>query len=275
MRYESIPLHKIVLPARLHRVSIDEQALVELAASIAKDGLINPISVSELNDNYQLEAGHRRMLAHQRLHRTHIDAKVYEAADQVSGAAIRFNENLQREDLSPMEEAAAIQDAVNEEGMDAEQIARMVHRSQPWVRQRLELLALDETLAEGVHQRRIGIAAALELNKVEDPEHRAYLLRYALDAGATTQTVRDWVNQWCLAKAAGDGRQAPRPEMPLEGQPIIIQIPCYVCTTPFAHEHLRILRICPRCTAAIAGVGAASHHDEPQPPATPTTTDAH
>ena len=265
MRHDSIPIHKITLPSRLHRVTIDEQKLIELAGSIAKEGLINSISVTTQGELYQLEAGQRRLLAHQRLGRTHIEAKIYEPADNVNGEAIRFAENLAREDLSPMEEARAVDLALSELKMTTDEVARMVHRSREWVDQRLELLRLPDELAEPVHQKRLGIAAALELRKVEDADHRAYLLRYALDAGATTQVIRDWVNQWLLAKATGDPSQASRPEMPVAGQTIIIQIPCYVCTTPFAHEHLRILRVCPACTGAIAGSGAAHQHQQPAP----------
>lgn len=275
MRYESIPLAKIVLPTRLHRVTIDDAALLELARSIEKDGLINPISVSVQGEAYQLEAGHRRLLAHQRLHRTHIEAKVYEPGDQVNGEAIRFAENLQRENLSPMEEAAALERALREDQMSVQQIARLVHRSPAWVEQRIELLSLVDELAEHVHTRRLSIGAALELQQVEDQEHRAYLLRYALDAGATVPVIHEWVLQWLLARSHGNAADAPRPEMPIPGQPVVIQIPCHVCNTPLAHDKLRILRICPECTHAIAGAGDAHQPHQPTIPPPPTATEAH
>jgi ParB family chromosome partitioning protein len=272
MRHESIALHKIVLPSRLHRVTIDEEALHQLMASIERDGLINSISVTEMGDVFQLEAGHRRFLAHQRMRRTHIDAKIYDAADKASGESIRFAENLNRADLSPMEEATALEGAMREGQMTIEQIASMVSRSTTWVEQRLDLVTLPLELAEHVHTRRLSIAAALELQKVEDDEHRAYLLRYTLDAGATIPVVREWVNQWMLARAAGNAAIAPRPDMPTPGQPIIIQIPCYVCNTPLAHDKLRILRICPACTHELAGAGDA--HQPHHPPPTTSTAPA-
>lgn len=269
MRHASIALHKIVLPSRLHRVSIDEEALHQLMASIEKDGLINSISVTELGDVYQLEAGHRRFLAHQRMRRSHIDAKIYEAGDKASGESIRFQENLQRADLSPMEEALAIDGAIHENSMTTKDVARMLHRSEDWVLQRLQLLQLTDDLKDHVHEQRLGLAAALELNKVNDTEHRAYLLRYTLDAGASLAVVREWVNQWRLAEAAGNPSQAQRPEMPLPGQPIIIQIPCYVCHEAMAHDRLRILRICPNCTHELAGVGSGDDRQHPTATAAP------
>lgn len=272
MRHDTIPLHKIVLPPRLHRVSVDELALDELARSIAKDGLINAIAVTELGDHFRLEAGHRRLLAHQRLGRTTIEAKIYESADNANGEAIRFAENFDRADLSPMEEALALHRAIDEGEMTLDQVAHTANRSSAWVKQRLQLLALPDELGEHVHARRLSTGAALELQKVDDETHRTYLLRYALDAGASIAVLREWVNQWLLARAAGDPANAPRPDMPLPGQPVIIQIPCYVCNVPMAHEKLRILRICPECTGALVGAGDAHHlHQPPRPAAIAST----
>lgn len=268
MRHAQIPLHKIVLPPRLHRVSIDELALEELARSIAKDGLINAIAVTELGDAYRLEAGHRRFLAHQRLGRVTIEAKIYEPADNANGEAIRFAENFDRADLSPMEEALALHRAIDEGEMTLDQVAHTANRSSAWVKQRLQLLALPDELSEHVHSRRLSTGAALELQKVDDQTHRTYLLRYALDAGASIAVLREWVNQWLLARAAGDAANAPRPDMPLPGQPIIIQIPCYVCNVPMVHDKLRILRVCPECTGALVGAADADHlHHPPRPAA--------
>lgn len=267
MRYEAIPVHKIVLPARLHRITLDEERLQELIASIRDQGLHEPIIVTTLADHYQLEAGHRRLIAHQRLNRTTIEAKIYEPGDQVNGEAVRFAENLQRADLSPMEEALAIQGALEQGEMTTHDIARMVNRTETWVLQRLSLLELSQELGDLVHQKRLSIGAALELGKVTDDQHRAYLLRYCVDSGASVAVVRDWVRQWELAVLAGDGREAPRPEMLLEGQPVIIQIPCYVCGTAHEHTTLRILRVCPRCAHELAGVGVAGNDKHPTAPA--------
>jgi ParB family chromosome partitioning protein len=256
-------------------LSFNDQKQQELEQSIGKIGLINAIRVRQRGDTYEIIAGDRRYQAHLRLGLTHIDCNVREPGDPDHDEAERFAENFEREDLSPMEEAVAIQRALDQAAMNLEEVARTVNRSQNWVRDRLQLLDLPDDIAEHVHSKRLGIAAALELKKITDDAHRAYLLRYTLDAGATTPTIREWVRAWELAQISGDGSEAPRPQMPLEGQPIIIQMPCYVCHVPLPHDQLRILRICPACTHELAGTGVA--HEQHHPSADPTTpaADAH
>lgn len=270
MRTEELPLHKILLPPRLHRVSIDEDALYELMQSIQANGLINPITVSETNGAYQLEAGHRRYLAHQRLQRTTIRATIYTPGEPFNGSAVRFAENLARADLSPMEEAKAIAEHITDTGATPEQVASMVHRRPEWVEQRLALLALPDELTIELHAGRLGIAHALTLARVGDAAHRAYLLRYTLDAGATIATVRDWCRQWELARDAGNADGAPRPELPIPGEPVVILVPCYICGSPHPYQVLRILRACGTCAQAIAGAAIPAPardplNDEPRP----------
>jgi ParB family chromosome partitioning protein len=240
----------------MHRVEIDEVALSSLMDSIASDGLHQPIIVSALSEGYRLEAGHRRLIAHQRLRRLTIEAKIYEPSDHINGEAVRWAENLHREDLSPMEQGAAIAHAEDTLHYGRPQIAAMLHRSLDWVNQRRALCDLPDELAAAVHQRRLSIAGALELGRVTDAVHRDYLLRYTLDAGATVASVREWVRQWELARDRGEGATAPRPDPFVAGQAVVVMIPCCRCGVAQRHDHMRILRACAACTHAIAGSGS-------------------
>jgi ParB family chromosome partitioning protein len=256
MRNENLPLHKIELPARLHRVSIDEDALRELADSIMLHGLINPITVTQDGDHYQLQAGQRRLLAHERLGRSHIEARVYEPGEPVNGDAVRFAENLQRADLSPMEEARAVRDYANATNAGVDPIAHMVNRSRAWVEQRLALLKLPDELTIALHTKRLGIAHALILAQVDDAPHRNYLLRYALDAGATTTCLRLWVENWKIARDTGHPDTAARPPMPEPGQPIVITVPCHICADLMPYHTARIVRLCADCLHRITDATA-------------------
>jgi ParB family chromosome partitioning protein len=267
MRHERIGLHKITRPANPHRLTFDDQKQYELEQSIRRLGLINPITVRENGETFELIAGDRRYQAHLHLNLTHIDCSVREPGDPDHDEAVQFAENFERADLSPMEEAIAIERALQQPSMNLEEVARTVNRSKDWVHNRLELLDIPDELKSHVHAKRLGIAAALELKNVTDDDHRAYLLRYALDAGATVASIREWVRTWEITHAAADGSQAPRPAMPLDGQPITIQMPCYVCHVALPHDQLRILRICPDCTHALAGAGLT--HQQAEPPTGP------
>jgi len=255
MRDALLPLHQITLPERLHRVSFDEDELNDLMQSIRANGLINAVSVMQTAEAYELIAGHRRLIAHQRIGQTHIQARIYEPADAYNPDAVRFHENLHRADLSPMEEGRAIRAYLDASALSLDAIARLLHRSLDWCQHRLTLLELPDELAEVLHTKRLGVAQALTLHQVTEPEHRNYLLRYALDAGATVQTLREWVAHWKLAHAAGDGANAPRPELPNPGEPVVILVPCYICASPLPYQQMRILRACPDCARHIAGAG--------------------
>lgn len=251
MRYAQLPIASIVLPSRLHRVNPNPDALRELADSIHTHGQLQPILVRPLGEQHELVAGHRRLLAHQLLGRTIIDALIHEdpRADATDGA--RWAENLHREDLSPMEEATALAYHQRTHNSSNHSLARMLGRSEGWIESRLALLAMPEELQEHVHAGRLAIAAALDLARVHDPEHRAYLLTYALDGGATVAVVRDWVHAWTLHQARGTTSPAPRPALPLEGESSALQLPCWLCSAPHRHDHLQVLRLCAACVRAL------------------------
>ena len=69
------------------------------------------------------------------------------------------------------------------------------------------------------------------------------------------------MQQWELARDAGNAAGAPRPVLPEPGQAVVVTVPCYICTTPLPYQSMRILRACPECARAIIGASA------------PTTTD--
>jgi len=252
MKLVSIPRHLVQLPEQLHRAALDADDLNELARSIATIGLLNPITIRPLAEGYELVAGHRRYLACAQLGWTHIPATIMD--DPSFGAAgaetARIVENLHRSNLTPIEEALPIQRLSTEQGLTVEQIARTVHRSAGWVRERLALAELADELRVLVHQRQLTIGAALLLSEVTEDEHRRHLTRYALHDGVSVPVLRAWVVEWHNAQAAGEGTTAQLPPMPTPGQPIIILVPCFLCSEPTPHTRTHAVRICPECATA-------------------------
>lgn len=252
MKVESIPVDLIVLPPYMHRVSIDQDKLNQLAASIAEHGPLQPIVVEQLGDHYLLRAGHRRLLAHIQLGRDTIAANIREPGDTTHGEALTWIENLQREDLSPMEEARALHRAHTEHRLTIDTLADQLKRRPEWIAQRLSLVALPDNLATLVHTRELPISHALLLAEITDDQHRDYLTTYAKNAGVSTTILREWVRAWATARDAGDGAAAPRPAIPEPGQPIVITMPCYSCGNTHPVTALRIVRVCPQCARALA-----------------------
>lgn len=247
MHIENIPLDQIYEPTDPHRLDFDVEAMNQLETSIRMFGLINPITLSPNGDKYDIVAGHRRYLAHVRLGHTTIAATVRKNSSTLNNQGIRFAENFDRSDLTPMEEAIAIAKEHFANGTTVETIAKITHRSEGWVCERIKLSTLNDELARHVHARRITIAAALALARVEEPQHQAHLLRYTIDAGATIAVVRQWVQEWEDARDRGEAANAPLPPPHLDGQPITMIMPCYACHQPHEVYAMRIIRVCTEC----------------------------
>jgi ParB family chromosome partitioning protein len=152
------------------RRCFDEDALDELAASIAQRGVIQPVIVRPLRQGrYQLVAGERRWRAAQRAQLHEIPAIVRELGDR-EVMALALIENLQREDLNPIEEARAYQRLAEYEGLTQAEIARMVDKSRSHVANLQRLLALPEPVIALVEQARLSMGHARALIGVDGAE---------------------------------------------------------------------------------------------------------
>lgn len=150
------------------RRNFDEDALEELAGSIAKRGVIQPIIVRPSGDGrYQLVAGERRWRAAQKARLHEIPALVRDLDDR-EVMALALIENLQREDLNPVEEARAYQRLAQEEGMTQADIARMVEKSRSHVANIQRLLALPVQVLDLVEAGTLSMGHARALIGHED-----------------------------------------------------------------------------------------------------------
>ena len=252
MKISDIAIDLIDPPARPHRLVMDEAALRELADSMTSLGLLTPILVRPTTGGrYEIIAGHRRYTAAKILQWDTIAA--IERHDLEPAAELgRFAENLQRTDLSPMEEAVAVSRLATDGGLTADDIAARLHRSPSWVRSRQQLMLVPEQLAELVHTGTLGVGAALQLARVTDPTHRQFLTRYAIEGGAAAPVIRAWVDEWAAAVDAGRADAAPLPDWTPDQGRIIVMMPCYLCAAPHEHLALRIIRVCAQCAQDLA-----------------------
>jgi ParB family chromosome partitioning protein len=149
-------------PAQPRR-TFDEAALEELAASIAQRGVIQPIIVRPLGQGrYQLVAGERRWRAAQRAQLHEIPALIRQLSER-EVMALALIENLQREDLNPIEEARAYQRLADDEGLTQAEIARMVDKSRSHVANLQRLLALPDAVVALVEAGRLSMGHARAL----------------------------------------------------------------------------------------------------------------
>ena len=149
------------------RKHFDENKLRELAASIREHGLMQPVTVRPAGDgNYVLVAGERRYRAHVLAGFPTIRAEVVEIDDQAA-AEQAIVENLQRVDISPLEEAAAYQNMLDRYGYTVEQLAKRIGMKQPWrISERTSLLNLDPAYQQLLAKGQIGASQAYEMSRL-------------------------------------------------------------------------------------------------------------
>jgi ParB family chromosome partitioning protein len=157
------------------RTIFDESALDELANSIREHGVLQPILVRPLGDNrYQLVAGERRWRASKKAGLVSIHALVEEIDDDTA-LEIAIIENLQREDLSPLEEATMYDRMIHEHGYSIRKLADKLGKDKGYLENRLRLADAPEEIRELVSLRKDTLSHAYELLKVQDPKKRRRL----------------------------------------------------------------------------------------------------
>jgi ParB family transcriptional regulator, chromosome partitioning protein len=169
------------------RTRMNEAELVELTASIEASGLLQPVVVRPRNGKYELIAGERRWRAVQRLGWPKIPAVVKEVDDPTL-LTLALIENMQRDNLSAMDEAAGYQRLSEEFQLPQAEIARMVGRDRSTIANLLRLLKLPEEVKQLVHQSKLTEGHARALLTISDQQE---LVRIALQAAEEGWSVRE------------------------------------------------------------------------------------
>lgn len=190
------------------RKHFDEAALEELAASIAKRGVIQPIIVRPRGTGkYQIVAGERRWRAAQKARLHEIPALVRDLDDR-EVTALALIENLQREDLNPVEEARAYQRLSDDEGMTQAEIARMVEKSRSHVANLQRLLGLPAAVLDLVERGRLSMGHARALIGQDDA---ATLANRAVNDNLSVREIEKLVRQVAKTIKAGNNTNAQMP----------------------------------------------------------------
>lgn len=168
------------------RQQFDDGSITELADSIRQHGLIQPIVVRPIGAAYQIVAGERRWRACRMLGLSEVSAVIKDFTDEET-AQIALIENIQREDLNPIEEAMAYRSLMEEYGMTQEQLSKAVGKSRSAIANSVRLLNLPDTLVDMLKKREISAGQAKAIAAAENEEDMVTL---AKDAAAGKITVR-------------------------------------------------------------------------------------
>ena len=173
--YQMLPIHKVEPNANQPRQDFDEEELASLAESIATHGIVQPLTVRELSGGYyQIIAGERRWRAARQAGLREVPAVIIEADDK-KVMELALIENLQRQDLNPVEEALGYQRLMKDYGLTQEDAAKRVGKSRPAVANALRLLALSPAVLEQVRSGQLsaGHARAVLTLKTEKAQKDA------------------------------------------------------------------------------------------------------
>lgn len=179
------------------RRHFDEQQIEELAASIRERGLIQPLVVRKVNGTFELIAGERRLRAVTKLGQSTVKVVVHEASDQ-EVAELALIENLQRADLTPMEEAEQYRLLQEKFGMKQETIAQHVGKSRAVIANMVRLLDLVPAVRDMLESQQLTVGHAKVLLQLKDPHQQLMaaqrVTRSALTVRQTEQLVRNLLN---------------------------------------------------------------------------------
>ena len=166
----SLPISQVEPGLNQPRKHFDEEALAELAASIEQHGVLQPLTVRRLSSGYyQIIAGERRWRAARMAGLHEVPALIIEADDR-KVMEIGLIENLQREDLNPMEEAAGFQTLIRDFGLTQEEAAQRVSKSRPAVANALRLLGLPQEIQWSIEQGTLSAGHGRALLPLPSPE---------------------------------------------------------------------------------------------------------
>jgi ParB family transcriptional regulator, chromosome partitioning protein len=190
-----IPVESIEANPFQPRTTFDEQSLEELASSIKKLGVVQPLTVRENGSGkYQLIAGERRLRAARIAGLTHVPAYVRTADDQAM-LELALVENIQREDLDAVEVAISFQRLVEECKLTQEELSERVGKQRSTVANYLRLLKLPAGIQLGIRKKQLMMGHARTLINIEDPKRQINVYYQIVDGELSVRQAEDLVRQ--------------------------------------------------------------------------------
>lgn len=214
--YDTIAVNLIDANPDQPRTDFDLEAINDLAASIEAVGLLQPVVVRAEGDRYVLVAGERRLRAMKQLGRPEVAAVIRSSADGATNLTEALVENLQREDLSPLEEAAAYSELLEEYGLTHEEIAQQVGKSRSTVTNTLRLLQLPAAIQKLVASGDLNAGHARPLIGADDEAYAVHIAQRAVAEGWSVRRVEEAMRLRGTQAAAGSRAKPVRPAAIIE-----------------------------------------------------------
>lgn len=171
-RIQEVPINSIVMGDLQVRKYYDKEALTELANSLSEQGTLQPLLVRPKGKKFELVVGSRRLKAAQQLKAKVIPACILKDLQDKNMLELALTENLQRQDLTPFEEAWAILKLVKDFKMGIQEVARRIGRHESFVRKRIKLLSVPLDLQKMVAKKQLPLTHVESIAKVTSEEEQ-------------------------------------------------------------------------------------------------------
>jgi len=208
---QEIDLAKVVPNPFQPRKQFNQEALQELADSIREHGVIQPLVVTETSTGYELVVGERRFRASQLAGLTRVPAIVKKTLGDQTKLEVALIENIQRQELNPIEEAQAFDRLIKTFNLTQDQVAKKVGKSRPAITNTLRLLNLPAEIQRGVIEGKISEGHARAILGLPDIEKQLLMFRIIQDQGLNVRQVESKVRE--LAARRQMDAAAPDPKL--------------------------------------------------------------
>lgn len=220
---EPSQIHSAAVPAGPQQIDIDliepspfqprthfrEEALAELAQSIQSTGIIQPLVLRPIGSRYQLLAGERRWRAAQRAGLSRVPAVIRQVSDEAA-LEITLVENIQREDLNPVEEARAFERMMDEFHLTQEDVATRTGKDRATVANAVRLLRLEKNVLDFIEEGRLSAGHGRALLAITDAKLRNALAHRASRGGLTVRQIERLGSRRNNANATADAAPVPQ-----------------------------------------------------------------
>lgn len=178
-------------PKLAMRLDTEKANIDDLAKSIDKVGLINPITLIRVGKYYEVVAGFRRFLAIKKLEMKSVSAFLIEQ-DTEQNLAVMTAENYERENVNTFDEAIYLSKILKQTELSQKALAKVISRSESYVSERIAILKYPDDLRDALSQGKISFSVARELDKIKDTADKVMYTRYAVQNGCTPDVAKRW-----------------------------------------------------------------------------------
>lgn len=250
MDVRSIPLDELLPPLYPVRTHADDDKMRELVRSIATKGLIHPLTVTPEDGKYRILAGHRRLIAVRGLGWQEVPCSIMDL-DGRKAEDITIEENLVREDVNDLDLGYFLKHICDREGLSQRQVAERYGHSGAWANRYIRLTKLDDDTQMAVQEGVLDGRAALELQRIDNPDLREAYTREAIVREQSVTQVRQVADAYQRNKQAIDQgievMQAVQQEQAVNPH----RLCCFGCGTLAEQRPGGMYWLCAGCTRAI------------------------